>query len=393
MRVSISAPFDSQLLILKFSYAVYAEDVAHFTRLAMAVPEKPENWYAEYMKQLYDGATLDEETPVPWPYRLYDWFRCIFIGNSNRDCRKCADRLRSRISHSGLSKSNEPVYEQLRSQNTMELRSNCHDSLQNWLAGWWKQETCRYRDPMTRCNLLLSTVDLLEQLKKTSLREHNITLTSSIVSRPSWAEDLFGDILEEAFRLTGIELLEPPKLRADMAAMIAPLASQSGHVLVIDHGQYYLDYHLIPLNLDESTTSRREELGLDRIVGGLGQQMAKDFDEKHPEKNRKWWKMESWENLTRAAYTARLKIKDGCNWEDDQPLDERSVPVMIIDYEGMTRDLVLTGNALEKREIEFTESVRKTFDIFLYDHEARLEYWESMSLVLVIHITSQRGLY
>ncbi|CZR51435.1 uncharacterized protein PAC_01311 [Phialocephala subalpina] len=93
--------------------------------------------------------------------------------------------------------------------------------------------------PLTRSNIVLSVLDLLEELKRNALRDHNIRITSAIISRPTWVYSDMDFFFKDACFLAGIECLE---LSHDRAEIVTKTALPGSSVLVLDHGQYHLDF-------------------------------------------------------------------------------------------------------------------------------------------------------
>ena len=89
-----------------------------------------------------------------------------------------------------------------------------------------------------RDNFVSVLLELLETLKRVSLADHNITITSATISRPSWVSTELNYLFDEACLLADIEVLEQPHSRVDMSTKEV---TSGKSVLVIDHGYYHLD--------------------------------------------------------------------------------------------------------------------------------------------------------
>ena len=105
------------------------------------------------------------------------------------------------------------------------------------------------RDPydrtLTRSNVVLSVLNILEELKRVALRDHNILIKSAIISRPSWVYHDMNFIFEEACFLADIECFGASRDRTEIVTKTAPARS---NVLVIEHGQYNLDFRYATWN-------------------------------------------------------------------------------------------------------------------------------------------------
>lgn len=95
-----------------------------------------------------------------------------------------------------------------------------------------------YDETFTRSNFVLSVLDLLEKLKRRALRDHNVRITSAIISRPTWVYLDMNFVFEEACFLADIECLEPSHDRTEIVTKTAPPGRS---VLVLDLGPYHLD--------------------------------------------------------------------------------------------------------------------------------------------------------
>jgi hypothetical protein len=79
-----------------------------------------------------------------------------------------------------------------------------------------------------------SLTAFLEGVKQMSVDDYNITITSAIVARPSWIWNEFGDMIDKACLLVGIEVFEQSKSRVDLAATTEE-KSGYGHIKVLEH--------------------------------------------------------------------------------------------------------------------------------------------------------------
>jgi hypothetical protein len=83
-------------------------------------------------------------------------------------------------------------------------------------------------------DFIWSLVALLEEVKQKSVDNHNITITTAVVARPSWVDNEFDDVIDEACLLAEIEVFEQPKSRVELAAITEEKRGH-GHVMVLEH--------------------------------------------------------------------------------------------------------------------------------------------------------------
>ncbi|PVH75128.1 hypothetical protein DL98DRAFT_14493 [Cadophora sp. DSE1049] len=92
---------------------------------------------------------------------------------------------------------------------------------------------------LTRSGFVFAVAEVLEEMKRTVFKEHNIVINSAIVSRPTWIFNEKSDMIDEACLLAGIEVLEQPHDGPDIATRT--LEPQYGHLVILDSGPYHLN--------------------------------------------------------------------------------------------------------------------------------------------------------
>ena len=238
------------VFVLKISrVAVYANGKDNFSTLGYAVATAPSR-YEVYMYTSYNDGVNDygpssirnddDQLPLEswidtsistissWTWKIstavqpktYEGTFAILWGVPGLD----HNRKPALIAKKPVSK-----YEKLfsRAQRTAKLRS--------MMPKWFRTSQTK---ELTKSEFIISVAELLLDLKRTVWTDHNIDITSATVSRPSWISQWENDMIDEACLLAGIELLESPKVRSEIAATGLSLG---GSVIVIDNGPWHRD--------------------------------------------------------------------------------------------------------------------------------------------------------
>lgn len=229
---------------------------------------------------------------------------------------------------------------------------------------------------LTKSNFIMAIVDLLEEVKRMSLSEHNITITSAVISRPSWTYNDIGDLFNEACLLANIEVWEQPHNRVDIASKTL---KGHGPAIIIDHGHYHMDVHLSTWDDRDNQHYGRESIGLDHFGGSyiletLLQRIIGVFNSNVTESERNWTRDIHFPNAIRQVHDARMQIRYGRNWPEDLEFQNRSTSVNLTSSTGLLRVLNMTGQDIWDVERKYVEEVSASIQEFVFRPEAPWEY-------------------
>ena len=247
----------------------------------------------------------------------------------------------------------------------------------------------------TESNFILSVLDILEELKTSAVRDHNIRITSATVSRPAWVSDKINCLFEEACLLADIEVLKQPQNRAAAATKTAP---PEGDVLLLDHGPYYLYiYHFV---WDERSEEYREKKStvvesygawrfISDVVGRAFENYASNATE---EEVRLIADFDSWDALVQAS-TSVNELIFGHEWTAEQYEDRvRGIALRSL-KSRWTRTLNISGQDvnnvreqyIDKLSIEVQQFLERSSGIHDYDKaEAELHRLEQAVIGIII---------
>lgn len=238
------------VLVLKmFRVAVYANGKDNFTNLGYVVATAPSR-YEVYMYTSYndgvheygpssiknDDDQLSSESWLDMKIStISSWTRKISTVVQPKTFEEISATLwgTPRLNHNRkpalIPTKAVSKYEKLfsRARRTAKLRS--------MMPKWFRTSPTKN---LTKSEFIISIAELLLDLKRTVWTDHNIDITSATVSRPSWISQWENDMIDEACLLAGIELLEPPKVRSEIAATGFSLG---GSVIVIDNGPWHMN--------------------------------------------------------------------------------------------------------------------------------------------------------
>jgi hypothetical protein len=222
----------------------------------------------------------------------------------------------------------------------------------------------------------MAIVDLLEEIKRMSLSEHNIAITSAVISRPSWTYNDIGDLFDEACLLANIEAWEQPHNRVDIASKTL---KGHGPAIIIDHGHYHMDVHLSTWDDRDNQHYGRESIGLDHFGGSyiletLLQRIIGVFNSNVTESERNWTRDIHFPNTIRQVHDARMQIRYGRNWPEDLEFQNRSTSVNLTSSTGLLRVLNMTGQDIWDVEMKYVEEVSASIQEFVFRPEAPWEY-------------------
>ncbi|KAH7380995.1 hypothetical protein BKA64DRAFT_226493 [Cadophora sp. MPI-SDFR-AT-0126] len=212
----------------------------------------------------------------------------------------------------------------------------------------------------TKSGFIFSAAELLEGLKRSVLQEHNITITSAIVSRPSWMFDENSDMIDEACVLAGIEVLEQPHSRPGIATWT--LEPRHEHIVILDNGPYHLD--VIHAVWDEAEKSYKQTSSME--ISGFGSDRLGDvptdfFEARYNISVGNPDAMHMRQSWLGNIDKARRLVKFWPGWRKDQPFACRSISInleMGTDWAGSTMPLNVTGqDVLDLEEIYMDDLV------------------------------------
>jgi hypothetical protein len=203
-------------------------------------------------------------------------------------------------------------------------------------------------------------VEYLQLIKQITLKDHSIKITSAIISRPSWAYNEYDDIFDEACLLAGIEVLEQPHNRVDMATK--SLTSNRGTALVLDHGHYYLSIHRSTWDDHDQQYYQRGSMNLDQygtkwILAQLANRIIWGYNLNVTEEERGWPSTVLSQVVIRQVMDARLQIKYRRNWPQDLEFENRTIGVNLTDSTGFLRVLNMTGGDVRNVEREYVKEI------------------------------------
>ncbi len=253
-------------------------------------------------------------------------------------------------------------YGKLRSQSRRMIK------LRSMMPKWFRSPQSK---PFTRSDFIYSMAELLEDLKEKALKNHNVEITSATVSRPTWMFNEKSDMIDEACLLAGIELLEQPEDRDDMAAKTATPGTA---IIVMDHGQYHLDVVHAVWNEGEGKHSQKGRVGLDghgsdsiwlwladRLTGRYNANATSEII---------WRQTSDPTPILHQVLDARSKIKYLRDWHQDLDFANRTITINFTDTIGSLRALDLTGQDIMDVENEYVEDLSKQLRQFLYNSDA-----------------------
>lgn len=226
-------------------------------------------------------------------------------------------------------------------------------------------------------DFISSVVHVLEDVKHTSITFYNITITSAVVSLPDWMNQEESNLVKEACSLAGIELLEWPMSRIDLAAKTA---EDKGHdfVLILELTQYELSlYHR---SLKSSATwgyssMRIQSLGASLIHAALVERTFKNFnDYSVTGEILTWTHGHSRMKDVNAAFKADLKLRYGDFWDDELDFGSRTVDINLTDSSGQLREFPISGNDIIENGQEFTSLATEYIETFLWNHKGISAY-------------------
>jgi hypothetical protein len=244
------------------------------------------------------------------------------------------------------------------------VQSRQENRLRNLMPKWFR--TPHTPKPLTKSNFVLSLVELLDQLKNVSIQEHNITITSAVITRPEWAYNEIGDLFEEACLLADIEVFEQPRSRVEIATKTV---GPGGAVFVIDHGQYVMDIHRMqwdPTNgeFGGGGSMRLDYYGIMWILRGLANRIISNYNSNITESERSWPMAVPFMHAIRQASTARAQIKYGQDWPPYLHAANRTIGVNLTDDSGWVRVLNMTGQDVLDVESQYMEEASLGFSNF-----------------------------
>lgn len=239
-------------------------------------------------------------------------------------------------------------------------------------------------DTIKKSAFILSLLSLLEDLKTQAKQDHGIEIMNAIVSLPTWAGTEIGDLVDEACLLAGIEVFEQPHDRLDMALGYVSAAKEKdagegagkgGNVMVVDHGQYYLDIALAKW----STQSQEYHQHISTSVPGAGSMyllttlanlIIGNYNANHslvgPAAD--WPGTVGYMALIRAAASARASLIYG-PFDDgygELPYGNRSITINITEpVTGRVRGLNMTASDVAEAEEAYAELIRDNFSSFI----------------------------
>jgi hypothetical protein len=235
---------------------------------------------------------------------------------------------------------------------------------------------------MTKGKFIMDIVEYLDRIKQIALSDHGVKVTSAIISRPSWANNEYDDIFDEACLLAGIEVLEQPSDRISLATKT--LTTDVGPVLVLDHGHYYLNVHRSTWDERDKEYHQRGSMQLDQygtvwILSQLANRIIWGYNLNVTEGERDWPGSVNGHSIITQAMDARLQIKYRRDWPEDLEFENRSVAVNLADETGFVRALNMTGKDVVRVEREYTEEVKRGIEQNVWKHMEIHEYMRCKS--------------
>ncbi|KAG0652458.1 hypothetical protein D0Z07_0045 [Hyphodiscus hymeniophilus] len=382
--------------------AIYANDTGEFTTLA-ALGNLPGNEYGTYMYSIYaaqkdwgnDELQIidydDDESRDPsesWlelfskaAKPLEQRFKSWACYDSWGVVRKAAKFLHFEPCYTEYGDwEYSPQRPKSRYQHLLtQARMN---QLRNILPKWFRNSQ---PTGMTRSKLILYIVEYLERIKELSVKDHGIHITSAIVSRPSWANNEYDDIFDEACLLAGIEVLEQPHSRVDLATKV--LSIDRGPVLVLDHGYYQLGIHRCTWDEHDSQYHERGSMGLDQfgtvsILRDLADRIIWGYNLNVTEEERGWPSTVPSFIIMNKVMNARLQIKYSSGWPDELEFENRTIGIDLMDSTGFLRVLNLTGEDVENVEQDYVEEISNAIRDTIVRHSELYAYAKSQNFSL-----------
>jgi len=120
--------------------------------------------------------------------------------------------------------------------------------------------------PIVRDDFVASAVQVLQKVKQLSVSNHNITITSAIISRPEWIGNEGSDMIDEACLLAGIEVFEKPSSNINMAVKTVEDQEPHNYVLIIQMNHLGLGVYRRYVTKDDGDGSKSLRLELDAYV-------------------------------------------------------------------------------------------------------------------------------
>jgi hypothetical protein len=223
------------------------------------------------------------------------------------------------------------------------VQSRQENRLRNLMPKWFR--TPRPPKPLTKNNFVMSLVELLDQLKNVLIQEHSITITSAIISRPEWAFNEIGDLFDEACLLADIEVFEQHHSRVEI---VTRAIDPGGAVLVIDHGQYFMDIHRKQWDPTNGEFGGGESMYLDYygtmwILRELANRIIGNYNSNMTESERSWPMAVPYMHAIQQASIARAQINYGQDWPPCLDAANKTIGVNLTDNAGWVRVLNMTG--------------------------------------------------
>ena len=222
--------------------------------------------------------------------------------------------------------------------------------------------------PLTRSNFVLSVLDLLEELKRSALRDHNIRITSAIISRPTWAYIDMDFIFEEACFLAGIEWLEHSHDRAEIVTKTAPPGSS---ILVLDHGQYHFDFrHFLwdELNKRHVMQGSMEiaDSGSLLLMEQLVKYITGNYIVNATQEEASHLTIVDTQHGVEQVATAIHDFRYGREWPTEQDLENRSIGITFRQYKSNWTTMInMTGHDVVDVENWYISQISNAVQVFL----------------------------
>lgn len=250
---------------------------------------------------------------------------------------------------------------------------------------------------MTRSNFILSILELLEELKTNSETEHNIKITSAIISRPSWVSDWIelSDLFDEACLLADVEVLEQPYSRVHISTKTATHANS---VLVVDHSYYNLGIHLYTRDEEwegfvGKVSTKEKHSGLMHMLYPLSITILKIWDSVNntfavEAGATDWVKDIGTTQILNAVNAERLQLRHGTGLAQDVEFANRTTAVNMTDSTGYSRSLNMTGQNILDAEKRYFDGVGMLIKLRLLNTGAALAYYAKGLFVSTFSNTS-----
>lgn len=370
--------------------AIYANSTSNFTTLAI-VGNLPGNEYFDYMYAPYakikdwgnddhvivddDDEDLPDETWLEKASVLASQWKKDFASWSCR--RRWPVLMRRTMQRQFCFAEWEYPPQGPRSRYRHLLSQSRMNRLRNLMPKWFRSLKSKQ---MTKSKLIMYLVEYLEQIKQISLAEHGIKITSAIISRPSWMYSKYDDIFDEACLLAGIEVVEQPHSRVDMATKA--LSTDEGPVMVLDHGHYYLNIHRSTWDEYNKQYRQRGSMNLDYygttwVLKQLANRILWDYNRNATVEERGWSRTVENQVVVMQTLGARLQIKYRRDWPEDLEFEKRTVGVNLTDSTGFLRVLNMTGEDVRRVDKEYVEEISDVMLTGLWKHKEIHQYMRS----------------